>query len=258
MIEKNVTQLDQDFITVWSKYFLNDFDDSDIQEEIKLLAEQGQLNAIHSWYLANKIGDNYTIDNQIINLMHKGSHTYDELWTISTYLGNDERNNQGRQEIEEEIKELTLKNDFFAFENRYDLEELDKVNRLRIRIEDFESYSVREKAREKIEEEYKFSVLLWQRKLEMDFGNSYVRIFKGATNPKLYNRFQGEVDTVRATLKKAYKMDSTNDVIAYHLAKNIKLFSEVIYTTKKELKLADNIFEKLSNRPLSIKQMMRR
>ena len=92
----------------------------------------------------------------------------------------------------------------------------------------------------------------------MEYGNSYIYIFKGATNLDAYCQFQDTILTAREVLKNSYKIDKTNDVLAYHLAKNIKLFAEDIPTSERELKLADNIFKKLSNRPLSIKQINRR
>lgn len=257
MLEKDVSQLDQDFITLWSDYFLNDFDYKNIKEEIRILAEKGHPKAIHAWYLFSNHGDNYIIDNNIWNLMYNPDPTYDELWAISTYLGNDERNNKGRKDIEYDIKDLM--NRYFHNTN---IGVSHQVIYYRKLIQKYPSYGYRVNAikciKEKDINENPSNILLLQRKLEMEYGNSLSLIFKGATDPKEYYDFQYEVYSVRRKLLKAYKIDPSNDVVKYHLAKNIKLLSEVIDTSKKHLNLADDIFKELSNRPLSIKQGTRR
>ena len=53
MLEYDFNKLDNDFITLWSKYILWN-DASSIIKPLERLAEKGQINAIQSWYLIKK------------------------------------------------------------------------------------------------------------------------------------------------------------------------------------------------------------
>ena len=75
MLEYSFNELDNDFITVWSKYLLTG-DKKLVMDEIKGLAELGQINAIQAWYYFNKLGDNETID-KIVDTM---GDSYNEVY----------------------------------------------------------------------------------------------------------------------------------------------------------------------------------
>ena len=53
MLEYDFNELDNDFITLWSKYILWN-DATSIIKPLERLAEMGQINAIQSWYLIKK------------------------------------------------------------------------------------------------------------------------------------------------------------------------------------------------------------
>jgi len=113
MLEYNFTELDNDFITLWSRYILTD----DMKCEIKVLkelAEKGQINAIQSWYLFREIGDSPKIDAIVEG--YKGD-SYNEMFAKSNYAYADEVK---FKEYEELMKKMEK-----AYEDwqRYDGEE---------------------------------------------------------------------------------------------------------------------------------------
>ena len=61
MIEYDFNELDNDFITLWSKFLLTN-DKKAIIDGIEALAEMGQINAVQSWYLINQGTQNKNID----------------------------------------------------------------------------------------------------------------------------------------------------------------------------------------------------
>ena len=64
MLEKDLTPLDNDFITVWSRY-LKGGNYSDIKSDIWRLARLGQVNAMQVWYDHNTIGTDGVIDANV-------------------------------------------------------------------------------------------------------------------------------------------------------------------------------------------------
>lgn len=81
MLEENFTPLDDDFITLWSKYIVSNENYHEISCELEKLAELGQINAIQSWYLFNKPGVNDMIDKNCKGL---GSDS-NSLWAKANY-----------------------------------------------------------------------------------------------------------------------------------------------------------------------------
>ncbi|MDE6583518.1 MAG: hypothetical protein K2K31_02590, partial [Clostridia bacterium] len=70
MIEKDFTELDNDFITVWSKFILSSKKQlRSIKHDIERLAELGQVNAVQSYYLFLKQDDK---SNEIIDKIVEG------------------------------------------------------------------------------------------------------------------------------------------------------------------------------------------
>lgn len=81
MLETRLTELDLEFIKLWSEFLLEDNANA-IMPKLKDLAMKGQINAIQEWYRFNEIGDCVEIDNITQNL--KGL-TYDELLAIARF-----------------------------------------------------------------------------------------------------------------------------------------------------------------------------
>ncbi len=90
MLETRLTELDLEFIKLWSEYLLED-DANAIMPRLKDLALKGHMNAIQKWYRFNDIGDSEQIDNIAKNL--KGL-TVDELLVLARY------NHTNKEQIE--------------------------------------------------------------------------------------------------------------------------------------------------------------
>ena len=65
-------ELDNDFITAWSKYFLRG-QQAEIIKEIEYLAEMGQVNAVQCWYLFRRKGQSQNID-KVADYLCKGAN----------------------------------------------------------------------------------------------------------------------------------------------------------------------------------------
>lgn len=79
--KEKLTELDDDFITIWSNYII--YQDIDIVLPfLENLAENGQINAIQSWYLLkNPEAKNEKID-QIVNSFDLTSN-YNKIWAMA-------------------------------------------------------------------------------------------------------------------------------------------------------------------------------
>ena len=74
MLEYGFNELDNDFVTLWSKKIVSG-ENSLIFTDLTKLAELGQINAIQSWYLLARDGDsNAVIDNFVSNLGNGGAN----------------------------------------------------------------------------------------------------------------------------------------------------------------------------------------
>ena len=74
MLEYDFNELDNDFVTLWSKKIVSG-EDTLIFKDLTKLAELGQINAIQSWYLLAKDNDdNAVIDNNVENLGNGGAN----------------------------------------------------------------------------------------------------------------------------------------------------------------------------------------
>lgn len=86
MLEYDFTEIDNDFVTIWSKYFLT-HDESIIRDRLEALAELGQINSVQSYYLFNKYGENKYIDEIVDS--YKGN-SFNELWAMANKYDEDE------------------------------------------------------------------------------------------------------------------------------------------------------------------------
>lgn len=98
MLEYDFTELDNDFVTIWSKYFLT-HDESIIRDMLEALAELGQINSVQSYYLFNKYGENKYIDEIVDS--YKGN-SFNELWAMA----NNEDKNLTASECQKVLKLL--------------------------------------------------------------------------------------------------------------------------------------------------------
>lgn len=99
MLEEDFGKLDDDFITLWSNKILTN-NTSKIMPPLKQLAEQGQINAIQSYYLLKKEDEN----NEVINSIVEGYYgdSFNEALAIANKLYS-----ESKKELKE-IKEQML------------------------------------------------------------------------------------------------------------------------------------------------------
>ena len=99
MIEYDFSELDRDYITLWSKMAIEENRDSYF-EELEVLAEMGQINAIQSWYHMHDVGENPKID-AIASAMDS-EDDFNQLYAKGLYLSK-------TPEIKAEYDELVQK-----------------------------------------------------------------------------------------------------------------------------------------------------
>ena len=83
MLEEDFSQLDDDFITLWSNKILTN-NTSKIMPPLKQLAEQGQINAVQSYYLLKKDDEKSEIIDSIVDSYY--GDTFNEALAIANKL----------------------------------------------------------------------------------------------------------------------------------------------------------------------------
>lgn len=101
MLEYEVNELDNDFITCWCKYLLAGYNDS-IVNDLEKLAEKGQINAIQNWYLFKDKGDNEKIDTILDNL---SDLSYNDVFSKIRCYGTDDKTMNRINELYEYMDE---------------------------------------------------------------------------------------------------------------------------------------------------------
>lgn len=94
MLEEDFNELDNDFITVWSRKILTN-NTTRIMPALKQLAEQGQINAVQSYYLLKKDDEKSEIIDSIVDSYY--GDTFNEELAIANKL---------YSESKKEIKEI--------------------------------------------------------------------------------------------------------------------------------------------------------
>ncbi len=94
MLEHSFTCLDDDYITLWSKFIINESINTDFFDYLTSLAELGQINAIQSWYLlAKKDDSNPIIESQVptetffspnINLVYSNYYNHEGSYDVAS------------------------------------------------------------------------------------------------------------------------------------------------------------------------------
>jgi len=211
MLEYDFNELDNDFVTLWSKKIVSG-EDSLIFRDLTKLAELGQINAIQSWYLLAKDNDDNTvIDNLVSNLGNGGANEL--LATANKDLFNNDRWS--------EIDEWSWLHSF-GYMGR-DSEEEARFLILSSSIRDcvFARYS--KLAIENYYNNYKNTnnPLELERFYEMMAGRTSV--YKKLVYIEAYASGR-EFKKLRKTLIEMYEQDKNNVAVAFALGKNLTLF----------------------------------
>lgn len=235
MLEKGYNSLDDDFVTVVSKYLLSG-DFNQIKEEIRELARKGQVNAIQLWYENNNAGDDFYIDNLVVCLW---SGAYDYCLAMARFYDKDEK----IKKIENEMLEVYNKSILPS-----------RMNEAKRRIYALNNYHLYDKAVR----------LVWD--ACMPEKNGIMLEVLAEYMLKFYERnkvckFQSEKETAvkylllsKKKLNKDYKKNKTSQN-GYFLAKSIVELKQIDenFVTEKEVELARNILVNLASRELKNK-----
>ena len=250
MLEKNVTQLDQDFITVWCRYILLDKNSTDvnalreIEKELEKLARLGQINAIQSYYLFNPPGDKI-IDSYVQDLMLKDNLNFNELWAIGNYYrALEDFRNEDRKMLETYFGLV-----YFDETLDYQSEKYPKLCETKEEIMKYTSMIYRNKAVEEAKFQAKTygNLLVKQRWVELNLAQS-----AWILDPRAYTlpETMAFITHLRNDLIDAYKVDKDNDLVKYALGKNLAIFADTVPTSKKEFDMGIELLKELSNRPI--------
>ena len=98
MLEYKFTELDDDFITLWSNFILY-HDTSLIIGPLKEIAEKGQINAIQCWYLLKKVDEESQIIDSIVDSYYGDS--FNESLAIANRI-----HDKTRHELKELLEQI--------------------------------------------------------------------------------------------------------------------------------------------------------
>ena len=250
MLEKEVSQLDQDFIAIWSYYilYLESGMDGLTERTITSLAEQGQINAIQSYYLFNEPGNNAVIDNHVLTLEYKSGLHFNEKFAIYSYYESQEKSQTDKKQLYEEIESRMNANNCFD-ESFYEL--LEEVKK-------YKSYVYLKAAYDDALYEYNKTKnpLVGQRALEMClshlFSISKIAISE-ATNGSLYKTVKKDIKEIYNKLMKEYKKDPSNELVKYSLGKNIVLLQRAYCNVNEKVyEFGSGLLRELANRPMLV------
>ena len=235
MLEYGFNELDNDFVTLWSKKIVSG-EDTLIFRDLTKLAELGQINAMQSWYLlAKKDDDNAIIDNNVSNLGNGGANellaiahedffkndrlaqmcAWDEMASWGYFINRTERQEQEFDDLKYEIKSSTYGNYYVTAIEMY-----------------YDNY------------EKTHNPLSLERFYEMMAGRTdmHKKLFSIDARRSII-----EFRKLRKTLLEMYQQDKNNVAVAFALGKNLTLFK----ANDKLKALGNQILTELSKRELS-------
>lgn len=246
VLEYNFTELDDDFITLWSNYLLYK-DTSLIIEPLKEIAEKGQINAIQCWYLLKKADEESQIIDSIVDSYYGDS--FNESLAIANRI-----HDKTRAELKELVEQIVhyhelgkrkyhidLENGMTETEYRnYTNDYFDKRDALIKMYASTEYAKQLEKAAFLTEETCKStkSCFVFERLVE---------IYKG--NPLILNNdriSRSDHNYIRKALRKRIKEETDHSSALFSLGKSLSFFAK----NEKEEMEGTQILFKLAKRPL--------
>ena len=232
MLEYDFNELDNDFVTLWSKKIVSG-EDTLIFKDLTKLAELGQINAVQSWYLIAKRTDkNNTIDNLVSNLGNGGAN---EMLAIAhkDFFKNDRYARMCELYTLGKSWDLTNGEELRVQYLNSMLNESDYIRYLTLSLEaHYNTYTITH------------NPLILER---------FYEIASGLTKAHKYVlRIEAHVSGLefkkhRKTLLEMYSQDKNNVAVAFALGKNLTLFK----ANSKLKALGSQILTELSKRELS-------
>ncbi len=231
MLEYGFNELDNDFVTLWSKKLVSD-EDFLIFRDLTKLAELGQINAIQSWYLLAQRGDNNeVIDNIVKNLGNSGANAL---------LARANKNLFDTDIIIELSKWWALEDEGFLYRDNDEFRDL--TERLRHTV--FCCYLAGSIEAYYDNYEITHNPLVLERFYEMMRARKIG--YKNLIQVKC-KASSTEFSKLRKTLLEMYEQDKNNVAVAFALGKNLTLFK----SNDKLKALGSKILTDLSMRELS-------
>ncbi len=233
-----LTDLEDDFITIWSDYILYQ-DKSRVWNQIIKLAELGQVNAISCWYMLkdDKDDKNPVIEEFVKPLLHDLSegHSYSEYVLLSHYCLSKEGGWTRLNSCAENV---------CFYKNRMNRSDTDKQ---------YESWHNLYKSAEEelLDLGFMTNGLKAMRVLSQMIGfkydplmkERYLEISTEALSPYALNI---KKKSVKKQLLKMYKSTPQNTQVKYSFAKNLVLFSD----NAKQVNLGRKMLTELASREL--------
>ncbi len=246
MTRGKISNLYSDFITCWCKYLLDGYTDS-MLENLKLLAEKGEIHAIQNWYLFMYAGENIIIDNQVKNLKF---NTYDDLFAKIRYEDISQSDIEKLEKISRYIDEVHIPGEeglshytARAMMAREMLNDINLVKEYKIllngifkKAERENDYIVYEDANE-IYQEY-IDIILEYSEKDSKESKKHLRDMNAKIIKNLLN------ETKKYGFKNINVLVEKDEVLAFTFAKSILLFN----AEHKYKKAAIRILEKLATR----------
>lgn len=236
-----ITQLDNDFITLWSDIILHDANDR-TRKGIEKLAELGQINAIQSWLLIKGEKEtNKLIDEQINKIDASRCLNFNEMVVISHTYAQKEAKGIAKQLDLFQQQSNYIDKHWWDWEQKTIDKENVKLQEIQKGLLQFNSVWWKHNAivaMTKIPGYYQDPFLI-ERCAELAKG-SPAGIFFG-------NQIKARQKSFKS-LKKLFKQNPNDVRVNFHLGKNLVFWQK---ENKKAQALGMKILEKLASRPLS-------
>ena len=258
MLENNFNELDNDFVTIWSRYIVN-HDEAQIMNDLEKLAELGQINAIQSYYLIlglrEKAQTNSTIDRKLEENAVSRNFNYILAEANKNYALNSKQLHELMKEHDEKVDEINELDEEYRHAVRYEnynlSERLERQidnadDELEEKKEEIKHHPVVAKETEAIKSCYAQA---------KETQNPYVkeRYFELATGThasyfleKDERKFNNAIKQTQKELARRFKTNPDPQT-AYALGKSLVFFGK----KEKSKQMGIEILTKLAERPLS-------
>lgn len=232
-----LTDLENDFITVWADYCLYQ-DVKRVMPKLIKLAEKGQVNAISCWYMLKNGNDtNSIIDTYTQCLLHQEFVTYSEYVLLSHYYLSREGG----------FREVNSRNELVQFYKR-------KVNRS-CSSEEMEQYQkLRDDAEESLfnlgfMDKGLCALYVLKKMVGFQFDPIMQERYVEISRDTALENYAMNIKTkhLRKQLAKRYKEEPNNIQVKWSLAKNLALYGD----NAKQVNMGKKLLCELSQRELT-------
>lgn len=236
MLEYDFNNLDNDFITVWSKFLLTQ-DKKLVVNEIEALAELGQINAVQSWYLVKQDKQNKYIDNIVKS--YNGSN-FNEYWAMANAINPTQTEGEVKESLEKTedycSKYMASKSNIFLNEVKSNSE---FFKYLHTAIELAGNVKNNLYVNQRLAE----MLLSYHEVLPIKTDKRYLKLAS-----KVANNALKQMECVLNREANVYELLKNKPQLAFAVAKNHLFFSK----KNKEIQFATDVLTDLSNRELSL------